>query len=652
MGLWHGRLGECATVLTVLVACLLAGCERPPVDSVQTGFRGTAAAQVYNPRTLDAQAALNAMPEVDPPAKVRQGVPKAGAVYKNVQVLGDLSIGEFGRTMNAITRWVAPVESCGYCHVEGNFEDDAKYTKVVARRMMQMTRYLNTSWASHLGGTGVTCYTCHRGNPLPAERWFLPKDLNAPVKPLGDLAGQNAPARSVGLSSLPNDPFSAYLMKVDGSNDIRLAGVTALAGNNNRHSTKQAEHTYGLMMHISKSLGVNCTFCHSTRAFASWEESTPKRATAWYGIRMARQINTDFLGSLTGTFPEIPLGRLGPLKDVAKVNCATCHQGAYKPMFGAQMAKHYPGLWPAQAVADAPASEGPPAAPTEPDTSRAAAAAPVVVAEAASAAPPAPPASVAPPALPPVAPAPAPAPAPALAAAAPSAPQTPPMGNCIDIAAAGVKSGKRVPAGSTSRQVIGNSRLSFYAAPDYGCEMLGVYILPGDTVEAQLEQSGFTWVKYRRAATGGEASGWVRSDRLAATGGGAPMPSAAPPAVPAPPPPALPKAPLAAKGSTPEADSACKALSSEASKNSVPIPAEASMRRVTGVGRLQFHSAPDAACRMQGVFILPGELVTAHAESGGYTSVYYLNPRTSNEAGGWVRSDRLVPAGAGTPGKR
>jgi photosynthetic reaction center cytochrome c subunit len=30
--------------------------------------------------------------------------------------------------------------------------------------------------------------------------------------------------------------------------------------------------------------------------------------------------------------------------DVAKVNCATCHQGAYKPLYGAQMAKDYAGL--------------------------------------------------------------------------------------------------------------------------------------------------------------------------------------------------------------------------------------------------------------------------------------------------------------------
>jgi len=44
---------------------------------------------------------------------------------------------------------------------------------------------------------------------------------------------------------------------------------------------------------------------------------------------------------LTKVFPQ---NRLGPMKDVAKVNCATCHQGAYKPLWGEPMAKVWPEL--------------------------------------------------------------------------------------------------------------------------------------------------------------------------------------------------------------------------------------------------------------------------------------------------------------------
>jgi len=332
---WIGRFILC-------VSALMAGCERPPVQSAQIGYRGTGMEQIVNPRTLQAQAPNNAIPEIAPPARVRVGGPTAGTTYQNIKVLNDLSLGEFGRTMDAMTKWVSPQEGCLYCHVEGNFADESKYTKVVARRMLQMVQNVNTNWKPHVAETGVTCYTCHRGQPLPAQIWFRqPPERGHDV--MGDRAGQNTPARSVGLSSLPFDPFTPYLLEEASAKPIRVAGNTALASGN-RSSIKQGEFTYGLMMHFSQSLGVNCTYCHNTRAFASWAESTPQRSTAWYGIRMARDINSNYLEALAATFPEIPLGRLGPTKDAAKVSCATCHQGANKPLYGAQMAKHYPAM--------------------------------------------------------------------------------------------------------------------------------------------------------------------------------------------------------------------------------------------------------------------------------------------------------------------
>ena len=106
-------------------------------------------------------------------------------------------------------------------------------------------------------------------------------------------------------------------------------------------SIQQTETSYGLMMHMSKALGVNCTYCHNSRSFASWESSTPQRATAYYGIRMARDLNNNYLSALAGVFPA---ERLGPTGDVPKLNCATCHQGAYKPLYGADILHGYPGL--------------------------------------------------------------------------------------------------------------------------------------------------------------------------------------------------------------------------------------------------------------------------------------------------------------------
>ena len=53
-------------------------------------------------------------------AATRQRGPKASAVYKNVQVLGDVGVGEFTRLMASITTWVAPTQGCAYCHDVSN----------------------------------------------------------------------------------------------------------------------------------------------------------------------------------------------------------------------------------------------------------------------------------------------------------------------------------------------------------------------------------------------------------------------------------------------------------------------------------------------------------------------------------------------------
>ena len=328
---------RCVTGGLVAALLLLAGCERPPVDSVQRGYRGTGMEVVYNPRAVEQLVPLNQPPADPGPAAPNVG-PKASQVYQNVQVLGDLSVANFNRHMANITAWVSPTEGCAYCHNVANFADDGKYTKVVARRMIQMTQKVNADWQPHVAATGVTCYTCHRGNPVPANIWFgaVPQDKRANF--IGNLNGQNTPALSVALSSLPNDPFTPYLKD---ALPIRVNSTTALP-TGNRSSIQQSEHTFGLMTHFSKSLGVNCTYCHNTRQIGGdWDGNPPQLVTAWHGIRMVRNLNNDYLEGLTNTFPA---ERLGPTGDVAKVNCSTCHQGAYKPVYGAQMAKDFPEL--------------------------------------------------------------------------------------------------------------------------------------------------------------------------------------------------------------------------------------------------------------------------------------------------------------------
>ena len=397
-----GIVGSAAAAL--LTIAMLTRFERPGQVTVQRGFRGVAMETNYNPAALRQYVADNKVPASIPP--VPAVGPKAGQVYKNVLVLGDLSVGQFTRLMVSITNWVAPKQGCAYCHNTANMAEDTYYTKIVARRMVQMTQDINSTWAPHVwgvgggqgngvgttvpgatlttatgpgqpattgaggstgavaglggpsggapaappgagvrgtdtqaaAGAGVTCYTCHRGNNVPQYIWW--KDTGPTPRTGGVLEvsqGKNVASAAAGDSSLPYDPFSPML---EGDYPIRQQGETALPAGN-RHSIKETEWTYALMIHFSQSLGVNCTYCHNSRAFGDWSQSTPQRVSAWHGIRMVRDINTNYMDPLREVFPAARLGASG---DSPKVACATCHQGVFKPLYGVNMVNAFPEL--------------------------------------------------------------------------------------------------------------------------------------------------------------------------------------------------------------------------------------------------------------------------------------------------------------------
>ncbi len=321
--------------LALLTFAMLLNFERPPLETVQRGYRGTAMETNYNPRELKTYLANNAVP-VSLPNPGPAG-PKASAVYKNVQVLQNISVGQFTRLMVSITQWVSPKQGCAYCHNVANMAEDSVYTKVVARRMIQMVQHVNADWQPHVAATGVTCYTCHRGNPVPNNIWFSDAGPSQFMGAAETNVGKNIASPQINNSSLPYDPFTPFL---ENAADIRVQGTEALPANN-LHSIKQTEWTYALMIHFSQSLGVNCTYCHNSRSFGDWEQSTPQRVTAWHGIGMVRDVNNEYLNSLQGVFPAVRLGKQG---DVAKVGCATCHQGVFKPLYGVSMAKNFPEL--------------------------------------------------------------------------------------------------------------------------------------------------------------------------------------------------------------------------------------------------------------------------------------------------------------------
>jgi photosynthetic reaction center cytochrome c subunit len=335
----------------VVLATLLLNWGNPFNDEYdQTGPRGIG----MQIPALDAKAD----PTIDDyyteaPYPPEEGEPLASEVYENVQVLGDLTEGNFNRLMVAMTQWVAPDEGCGYCHAnadEGLYADDDIYTKVVARRMIQMTQYVNEEWDGHVNynaQVGVNCYSCHRGEPIPSYSWHRIDPVNERVE--GWAAVQNRATVQSQWTSLPSDALYRYLYEdnVIAVHDLesRVAGTPGMG---DYASIQDTERTYSLMNYFANSLGVNCVFCHNSRAFYDPAQYTPQWANASMAIFMVQDINNIFMEPLT---PVYPPERLGPVyADAGKAACKTCHKGYNKPLQGMNVIDDWPEL----------ATEGPP----------------------------------------------------------------------------------------------------------------------------------------------------------------------------------------------------------------------------------------------------------------------------------------------------
>jgi photosynthetic reaction center cytochrome c subunit len=344
----------------VFVAALIVTWGNPAqTASLQTGPRGTGmSVPEFNLVRLEADPTIDAYYTEDPIVP-EGGEALAGDIYENVQVLGDLTEDNFNRLMNAMTQWVAPEEGCAYCHGDLALEEygeDNLYTKVVARRMIQMTQNINENWDGHVnavGVVGVNCYTCHRGQAVPSNVWFN-------INPVNEAAGgwaaiQNRATSLSQSTSLPSNALEEYLADDEEivnvhSLESRVAGIPG-EDEEDYASIQKTEMTYSLMNYFSNSLGVNCVFCHNSRAFYDPGQVTPQWATALLGRQMVIELNQEYLIPLKDTYPA---ERLGPVyADAPKAACKTCHKGYQRPMQGMNVIDD----WPELATSEAPVYE-------------------------------------------------------------------------------------------------------------------------------------------------------------------------------------------------------------------------------------------------------------------------------------------------------
>ncbi len=299
------------------------------------------------------RAELSAFQKPPPPlAPAAEGGPSATEAYKNVKILTDVSAAEFMRIQYAITAWVAPTQGCAFCHAGTNYASDAKPTKAAARVMLQMTRHLNTDWSSHVSPAGVTCYSCHRGQPVPSGTWFP----NEP-QPQHLMAEKTENWQEIGDTVhkfFPDAGFAEYYLY---DQPVRVQSDT-IEPNHSISSWPEAKNIYEMMMQYSDSIGVNCGYCHASRNWADWSQSSPYRWIGYDALRLVREVNNDFMlpiaklipqtRTLIGetTIPAMPVRMRGPQTGNGLVTCGTCHQGITKPLNGANMVNDYPGLGP------------------------------------------------------------------------------------------------------------------------------------------------------------------------------------------------------------------------------------------------------------------------------------------------------------------
>lgn len=334
----------------LFLAALLVTWGNPyQTDSMQTGPAGTGmSVPEFNTARLSEDPTI-AEYYTEAPYEREEGEPLAQDIYENVQVLGGLSEGNFNRVMLAMTQWVSPDEGCAYCHAnadEGEYADDDLYTKVVSRRMIQMTQHINEEWDAHVNAVaevGVNCYTCHRGQHVPSGIWFNVTPVNERVD--GWAAVQNRATSMSQSTSLPSSALEVYLTDYDSYVNVhdlesRVAGVPGITPD--VHTIQKTEMTYSLMNYFSNSLGVNCVFCHNSRAFYDAAQYTPQWGIAQLGRQMVIELNQEYLIPLGPVYPE---NRLGPIyADAPKAACRTCHKGYQRPMQGLNMTDDWPEL--------------------------------------------------------------------------------------------------------------------------------------------------------------------------------------------------------------------------------------------------------------------------------------------------------------------
>jgi len=227
---------------------------------IGAGNPGAPHAPTYGPVNQNAPLDFGTQPAGVPHSYV------GGQLY-NVQVLKGLSYAQVVGQMADYSTGLGV--QCQYCHNLKNYAYDTP-TKKIARTMIVMVGKVDSDWVQPIHKDfpnyavrgAVGCVTCHRGSPLHAVQYN--------IVPVGYL---DWPAKT----------------------------------------TRQAGFVVNSMYSVSRSLGVNCLFCHNSADFVTLQYY-PTNQIAHRMWRMVDTINHKYLPA-----------------NIEAVTCYTCHHGEKWP---------------------------------------------------------------------------------------------------------------------------------------------------------------------------------------------------------------------------------------------------------------------------------------------------------------------------------
>ncbi|MDG4646935.1 photosynthetic reaction center cytochrome PufC [Roseibacterium sp. SDUM158017] len=332
----------------IFVAAMIVAWGQPfATDSMQTGPRGTGMHVQEFVSDLEAGDPTVSGFVTSEPVVPAAGSAMAADTMEDVPPsLANVTEENYDRLLTAMRAWTGIPDLLE----PGN----ESYQTQVAYSMIEMTQNINQNWAAHVQANaevGVTCYTCHRGQPVPNNVWFNTRGMdedgwigiNENVR--GWPAVQNRVTMVSNYTSLPSDYLQHYLLVNDegGYNPIAVHDLASRVENlPGDPLIQQTERTYAFMNYFANSLGVNCVFCHNSRAFYDPSQVTPQWATASLGIIMVQEQLEQYILPLQDV---LPAERLGPIyADVPKLACRTCHQGYQQPLNGLNVIRNWPEL--------------------------------------------------------------------------------------------------------------------------------------------------------------------------------------------------------------------------------------------------------------------------------------------------------------------